>query len=99
MNTKSTLTPPLRQNAPNTTPPGTSSGVSLSGGVGLSNDVIAFLQESNYIESEYTSAALDQAVKAWTFLLKQKELTMANILKTHSILMRNLLDHSDIGAW
>ncbi len=63
----------------------------------MNSDVIAFLQESNYIEGVIDG--LDQAVKAWKYIITKKELTRAVILKTHAILMRGKLDHKEAGAW
>ena len=65
----------------------------------MDKDIVAFLQESNYIEAETSLEALDQAVKAWKYIIRQKDLTRQNILKTHAILMRDKLPHDQIGAW
>lgn len=54
----------------------------------MENDVIDFLQESNYIENVRDSQSLDQAVEAWKFISKQTELNIDNILDTQEILMR-----------
>lgn len=52
-------------------------------------DIIDFLQQSNYIEGEYCSESLDDAVEAWKFLIDKKHLTVGYILKTHGILMKS----------
>lgn len=56
----------------------------------LRNQEIEFLQQSNFIESEYDSIALDDAIVAWDYLKKQRKLTIANILQTHFLLMKRL---------
>lgn len=53
------------------------------------NDVEEFLKESNAIEGVYDEDSLQQALYAWDFLSKQKELTVGVVLKTHKILMLN----------
>ena len=53
----------------------------------MSKNVIEFLEQSNWIEGVYDLEALEQAVEAWKYLVKQKELTAGVILKTHKILM------------
>lgn len=50
---------------------------------------IRFLKESNAIEGVYDEDSLDQAIIAWEYLKKQKEMTINVILKTHKILMLN----------
>lgn len=50
---------------------------------------IEFLKESNAIESVYDDDSLQQAMKAWSWLIKQPKLTQAVVLKTHKILMKN----------
>ena len=53
--------------------------------------ILEMLHQSNWIESEYTFRALKDAVKAWEWLNKQKlPLTLAQILRTHEYLLRNL---------
>jgi hypothetical protein len=47
-----------------------------------------FLRESNYIERVYDDVALEDAYKAWRYLIKKEELTLILILKTHGILMK-----------
>lgn len=49
-----------------------------------------FLRESNYIERVYDDVALEDAYKAWRYLIKKEELTLILILKTHGILMKRL---------
>lgn len=52
-------------------------------------DVMEFLRESNAIEGVRDQDSLDQAKHAWEFLMKQEELTIGNILKTHKIIGLN----------
>ena len=49
--------------------------------------IIEFLDESNKIEGVYDADSLKQAEFAWEYLVKQKELTVSVVLKTHKILM------------
>ena len=61
-------------------------------------EIMAFLQESNAIEGVYDTQSLAYAKKAWDFLIKQEELTVAVILQTHKILMKGKpLQESEIG--
>ena len=46
-----------------------------------------FLKESNAIEGVYDKLSLMQAREAWGYLVKQNELTIDVVLKTHKILM------------
>lgn len=55
----------------------------------MESDVIDFLQKSNYIEGEYDSQSLDDAVEAWKFLIGKKHISVGNVLKTHGILMQS----------
>lgn len=52
-------------------------------------EVEEFLRESNAIERVYDDDSLRQAVLAFNYLMKQKELTHDVIKKTHKILMLN----------
>jgi len=47
------------------------------------------LEESNNIEGVFDNDSLEQATRAWEYVISQKELTPEVILKTHGILMRN----------
>lgn len=51
---------------------------------------IDFIENSNWIEGEYSPEALDDAVEAWEYLKRQKSLTNKKILKVHEILMKRL---------
>lgn len=51
------------------------------------NQVELFLKESNAVEGVFDDDSFKQALFAWKFLAKQKELTVGAILKTHKILM------------
>lgn len=46
-----------------------------------------FLRESNAIEGVYDRRSLDDALKAWNYLIKQPEMTTAVVLTTHRLLM------------
>lgn len=46
-----------------------------------------FLEESNKIEGVVDQDSLQQALKAWEYLIAQPELTPGVVLKTHKILM------------
>jgi len=48
---------------------------------------VEFLEQSNAIEGVFDKNSLVQAICAWEFLQKQKNLTTRVILKTHKILM------------
>jgi Fic family protein len=50
-------------------------------------DSLCFLNESNKIESEFETDSLIQAMVAWEYLLKQKELSNGVILHIHKYLM------------
>lgn len=50
---------------------------------------LTFLKESNAIEGVYDDDSLKQAVFAWEYLKKERELTPGVVLKTHKILMLN----------
>lgn len=50
-------------------------------------EITEFLKESNAIEGVYDADSFRQALYAWLYLSKVKELTMNDILKTHKILM------------
>lgn len=51
------------------------------------NKVESFLRESNAIEGVYDEDSFQQAMYAWDFLSKEKEMTIGVVLKTHKILM------------
>ncbi len=55
----------------------------------MNQDIIEFLQESNFIEGVVDSQSLDDAVLAWEFCIAQPKLTEAVIRETHKILMKN----------
>ena len=56
---------------------------------GLTDQEIEFLQQSNYIESEPGSEALDDAVKAWQYIIAKPTLNLGRILQVHTLLMRS----------
>jgi len=49
--------------------------------------LIIFLKESNAIEGVYDQESLDQAQKAWYYLIEHDKLTPLVIQRTHAILM------------
>lgn len=51
-------------------------------------DVLEFLAESNSIEGVHTKEALDDAVEAWEYTVKQKKIGLKEILCIHKILMK-----------
>ena len=53
------------------------------------SQVIEFLEHSNFIESEYSSEALDDAVEAWDYAF-DKPFSVNLILDIHKILMKRL---------
>ncbi len=55
----------------------------------MNQDIIEFLQESNFIEGVVDSQSLDDAVLAWEFCIAQPKLTEVVIRETHKILMKN----------
>lgn len=62
-------------------------------------DVIEFLRESNFIEGVGDLDSLNQAKKAWNYLIKQDVLTEDVVLKTHKILMKNQALRKDEIGW
>jgi Fic family protein len=50
-----------------------------------------FLEESNAIEEVYGEKALNQALNAWNYIIRQDQLNLSNICKTHEILMEGLI--------
>lgn len=64
----------------------------------IDSDVLEFLEQSNFIEGVVDG--LDQAVKAWKYLIDKKQLSKTSILQTHKILMTGQpLDYTKRGAW
>lgn len=53
----------------------------------MKKDIKLFLSESNKIENVFDDDSLQQAIYAWEYLSKQKEMTIGIVLKTHKILM------------
>jgi len=53
----------------------------------MNKNELVFLRESNAIEGVYDADSLQQAIFAWEFLKKQKEISTGTILKLHKILM------------
>lgn len=62
------------------------------------NDVLEFLQHSNWIERETSSEAFDDAVEAWNYAKEIKKMGTVEIRNIHRILMKRL--RPDIaGRW
>jgi Fic family protein len=60
-------------------------------------EIEEFLEESNAIEQEYSTEALEDAKKAWDYAYKnRKNIDLKYILKIHRILMQRL--RSDIAG-
>jgi len=55
------------------------------------NEIEEFLSESNKIEEVFDEDSLTQALHAWDYLSKQKEMSIGVVLKTHKILMLHQL--------
>lgn len=53
------------------------------------SQVIEFLEQSNFIESEYSSEALEDAIEAWDYVF-DKPFSVNLILDIHKILMKRL---------
>jgi Fic family protein len=54
------------------------------------SEILEFLRESNAIEGIYDDVALEDAVKAWKYLIAQPKITLQAILKTHKLLMERI---------
>jgi len=53
----------------------------------ISQEEYDFLDHSNRIEGVYDGDSLGDAIGAWTYLKKEKKLTIGKVLKVHKILM------------
>jgi len=56
-----------------------------------------FLEQSNNIENVFDKDSLQQAIYAWEYLEKQKEISIGVILETHRILMLHHLSWVNRG--
>ncbi len=66
----------------------------------MDDQIIEFLQQSNYIESVSDSQSLDDAVEAWKFIVSCNQLNEERILQTHKLLMiHKSIAEKDKGAW
>ena len=63
----------------------------------MNDEIKTFLRESNAIEDVWDKESLANAIKAWEYLIKEDELTLENILKTHEILMEGKLPIEQTG--
>lgn len=62
------------------------------------SDVKKFLTESNYIESEFSGEAFEDALSAWSYISSFKTIDISIILDVHRLLMNRL--RPDIaGKW
>lgn len=55
----------------------------------LSPEIITFLEQSNFIEAEYSKKALDDAEKAWSYAISRK-FNVDTVLGIHKLLMKRL---------
>jgi len=62
-------------------------------------NLLKFLSESNAIEGVYDDVSLENAKKAWDYIIEQDKLTPENINRTHSILMANHLFERCLGKF
>lgn len=53
-------------------------------------NIIDFLKQSNYIESEYSKKALNDAISAWGYLIKKDNITFNRIIEAHRLLIINI---------
>lgn len=58
----------------------------------MEQEILDFLQQSNYIEGEISDVALEDAVDAWACIdqYEREQLTLKVILDVHALLMRRL---------
>ena len=62
-------------------------------------DITQFLQESNWIENEFSSKALEQSLQAWGWMIGQSEITSFNLRQAHQLLMEGLLSPIEAGGF
>lgn len=56
----------------------------------MEKNIKEFLKQSNFIESEYGSEALDDSIKSWDYLIEKDNITVNRVLDAHNILLKNL---------
>jgi len=57
----------------------------------MTKQEVEFLKQSNWIENEYGPTALEDAIKAWEYAVKNKnEITTKYIFKIHGYLMKRI---------
>jgi Fic family protein len=56
----------------------------------MNKNVLKFLKQSNYIESEYTQTALNDAIEAWNYVKSETRLSHRLIREVHFLLMREI---------
>lgn len=59
-------------------------------GVVLKDDEFEFIKQSNYIELQYSTEALVDAIYAWNFLRTMEDFNILTLLNCHRILMINI---------
>lgn len=64
----------------------------------MKDAIRTFLKQSNEIELVYDKKYHKQALKAWEYLIGFDAITPENLLKTHAILMRDLLSEEKLGS-
>jgi len=66
----------------------------------MESNEIEFLKQSNWIEAVYDPPSLDDAVRAWKFLKKQKSLDIDVVEVVHRILMkRQSIPVDELGCY
>jgi len=61
--------------------------------------VVKFLEESNNIENVWDQDSLEQAIRAWDFIINKDQLSIEAILQTHKILMTGKLNPQNVGTF
>ena len=59
----------------------------LNNNVSLKDDEFEFIKQSNYIEAEYGTKALSDAVHAWDYIRTHRRPNLQTVLQCHYILM------------
>lgn len=59
----------------------------LNNNVSLRDDEFEFIKQSNYIEAEYGTKALSDAINAWNFLRGSTGINLVNMIHCHHIMM------------
>jgi len=57
----------------------------------MQDEVSYFLEQSNWIEREYSERSMKDAEKAWTWIDKQKrDIKVSDVLRVHNYLLKNI---------